>query len=93
MVLGVGIERMLLVFAILGALTAFNMVTSWWMMRLKHNPWKGTPFGGRLSMIRPSLAPARLTVSEINRRGRMGLYGAPIVFVLMSILVIVTRNN
>lgn len=92
MVVGVGVN-MLLVLAFLGALTAFNMATAWWMSRLKDNPWKGTPFGGRFSMIRPGSVPGRLTVSEINRRGRIGMYAAPIVFALMSILVIASRNH
>jgi hypothetical protein len=57
--------------------------------RLDRNPWAGLPLGGMFQGLgRPAFVPARLSVAQLNARGRIQLYLSPIVFALGILFIL-----
>jgi hypothetical protein len=57
--------------------------------RLDHNPWSGKFLGGTFSTPSPGLNPGSLDVTTIRRRGRVLMRLAPIVFCMVSGIVVI----
>jgi hypothetical protein len=68
-----------------------NFVLGWRWSELRHNPWAGRPFGGLFYTPAPGVFPARLSVEEINSRGRNMMIGAPIISTVTLVIFLIAR--
>jgi hypothetical protein len=88
--LGVSVTRLGLPLAIM-LVCLINVILGWRWSKLTQNPWAGMSLGGAFRTPAPGLFPARLSVSEINRRGRILMATSPVISIAVIILYLIAR--
>ncbi|MBS1831288.1 MAG: hypothetical protein JST65_01165 [Acidobacteria bacterium] len=75
----------IMLIAIVG-ISTYNFLLGRQWSRLDHNPWTGRPLGGFFSTPHPGVVPARLSVDQIRRRGRIMMIMAPFICVFGAVI-------